>query len=111
MIRAAITLELNVYELATDPHESAAVIEDRLLAPISISGVAIEKILVGILQAMIAGLVVLPLAWLLMRVHLSLGFLDIVQLVLVAILVWLGVWQLQRQGLQRPLFCARPTNE
>ena len=35
-------------------------IEDRLLAPISISGVAIEKILVGILQAMIAGLVVLP---------------------------------------------------
>src|SRR5207253_10149787 len=61
-------------------------IEDRLLAPISISGAAIEKILVGILPAMIAGLVVLPLAWLLMRVHLSLGFLDIVQLLLVAIL-------------------------
>src|SRR2546423_2226208 len=61
-------------------------IEDRLLAPISISGIAIEKILVGILQAMIAGLVVLPLAWLLMRVHLSLGFVDMVQLGLVAIL-------------------------
>src|SRR3989440_4133373 len=61
-------------------------IEDRLLAPISISGVAIEKILVGILQAMIAGLVVLPLAWLLMGVHLSLGFVDMVQLGLVAIL-------------------------
>jgi ABC-2 type transport system permease protein len=61
-------------------------IEDRLLAPISITGVAIEKILVGILQAMIAGLVVLPLAWLLMRVHLSLGFVNIVQLVVVAIL-------------------------
>ena len=61
-------------------------IEDRLLAPISISGVAFEKILVGILQAMIAGLVVLPLAWLLMRVHLSLGFVNVIQLLLVAIL-------------------------
>src|SRR5712664_2384976 len=61
-------------------------IEDRLLAPISISGVALEKILVGILQAIIAGLVVLPLAWLLMGVHLSLGFIEIVQLLLVAIL-------------------------
>jgi ABC-2 type transport system permease protein len=61
-------------------------IEDRLLAPISISGVAIEKILVGILQAMIAGLVVLPLAWLLMGVHLSLGLIEIIQLLLVAIL-------------------------
>src|SRR6267378_7760387 len=61
-------------------------IEDRLLAPISISGVALEKILVGILQAIIAGLVVLPLAWLLMGVHLSLGFIEIVQLLLVAML-------------------------
>ena len=61
-------------------------IEDRLLAPISISGVAIEKIVVGILQAIVAGLVVLPLAWLLMGVHLSLGVLDVAQLLLVAFL-------------------------
>lgn len=61
-------------------------IEDRLLAPISISGVALEKILVGILQAIIAGLVVLPLAWLLMRVHLSLGFIELIHLLLVALL-------------------------
>jgi len=61
-------------------------IEDRLLAPISISGVAIEKIVVGILQAIVAGLVVLPLAWLLMGVHLSLGVLDVTQLLLVAFL-------------------------
>jgi len=61
-------------------------IEDRLLAPISIAGVAFEKILVGILQAMIAGLVVLPLAWLLMGVHLSLGLIDLLQLALVAVL-------------------------
>ena len=61
-------------------------IEDRLLAPIRISGVAIEKIIVGILQAIIAGLVVLPLAWLLMRVHLTLGATDVINLLLVAFL-------------------------
>jgi ABC-2 type transport system permease protein len=48
-------------------------IEDRLLAPISITGVAAEKILVGIIQAIIAGAVVFPLAWLLMGTHLSLS--------------------------------------
>src|SRR2546421_12876300 len=35
-------------------------IEDRLLAPISIRGVAIEKIFMGILQALIARLFVMP---------------------------------------------------
>src|SRR5438874_8029701 len=61
-------------------------IEDRLLAPISIAGVGIEKIIVGLLQAIIAGVVVLPLAWLLMRVHLSLTGIDIIHFVLVALL-------------------------
>ncbi|HEU4765988.1 MAG TPA: ABC transporter permease [Pyrinomonadaceae bacterium] len=41
-------------------------IEDRLLAPIGTNGVALEKIFVGMVQAIIAGLFVLPLAWLLM---------------------------------------------
>ena len=41
-------------------------IEDRLLAPISLNGVVVEKILVGIIQSIIAGLIVLPLAWLVM---------------------------------------------
>ncbi len=41
-------------------------IEDRLLAPIEIEWVAVEKILAGMLQALIAGLVVLPAAWLIM---------------------------------------------
>jgi ABC-2 type transport system permease protein len=36
-------------------------IEDRLLAPIDISWVAIEKVLAGLIQAMIAGVIVLPL--------------------------------------------------
>ncbi|HYR46132.1 MAG TPA: ABC transporter permease [Thermoanaerobaculia bacterium] len=38
-------------------------IEDRLLAPIEIEWVAVEKILAGMIQALIAGLVVLPAAW------------------------------------------------
>src|SRR5262244_2207622 len=47
-------------------------IEDRLLAPISIKGVAVEKIIVGIIQAIIAGLFVLPLARLMMGSGLNL---------------------------------------
>ena len=42
-------------------------IEDRLLAPMEISWVAVEKVLAGTLQALVAGLVVIPLAWLILR--------------------------------------------
>ena len=42
-------------------------IEDRLLAPMDIAWVAIEKVLAGMLQALIAGLVVIPCAWLILR--------------------------------------------
>jgi ABC-2 type transport system permease protein len=42
-------------------------IEDRLLAPIDISWVAIEKIVAGLIQALVAGLAVIPLAWLILR--------------------------------------------
>jgi ABC-2 type transport system permease protein len=42
-------------------------IEDRLLAPIEISWLAIEKVVFGTIQALIAGLVVIPAAWLLLR--------------------------------------------
>jgi ABC-2 type transport system permease protein len=42
-------------------------IEDRLLAPIEISWLAIEKVIFGTLQALVAGLMVIPLAWLLLR--------------------------------------------
>lgn len=41
-------------------------IEDRLLAPIRTEGVALEKLVAGMIQALIAGLVVIPLAWLIM---------------------------------------------
>src|SRR5260370_5665152 len=42
-------------------------IEDRLLAPIEISWLAIEKVIFGTLQALLAGSVVIPAAWLLLR--------------------------------------------
>ena len=41
-------------------------IEDRLLAPIEIEWVAVEKIFSGMIQALVTGLVVLPSAWLVM---------------------------------------------
>src|SRR5260370_13661807 len=42
-------------------------IEDRLLAPIKISWLAIEKVFFGTLQSLIAGLAVIPAAWVLLR--------------------------------------------
>ena len=42
-------------------------IEDRLLAPIGVPWIAIEKVFAGMLQALIAGLVVIPMAWLVLR--------------------------------------------
>jgi ABC-2 type transport system permease protein len=47
-------------------------IEDRLLAPIDISWVAVEKVLAGLIQAIVAGLVVIPLAWIILRPGLEL---------------------------------------
>jgi ABC-2 type transport system permease protein len=61
-------------------------IEDRLLAPIGIKGVALEKILVGIIQSIIAGLIVLPLAWLVMGVSLSLQLSSLLLLLSVAVM-------------------------
>jgi ABC-2 type transport system permease protein len=63
-------------------------IEDRLLAPIDVAWLAIEKVIAGMLQALVAGLVVLPLAWLVLGrgVQISIGtpFIFAVILVLVA---------------------------
>lgn len=42
-------------------------IEDRLLAPIDNSWLAIEKVFFGAVQAVVAGLAVIPAAWLLLR--------------------------------------------
>src|SRR6202140_4418808 len=65
-------------------------IEDRLLAPISIWAVGIEKILVGIIQSIIAGVIVFPLAGLIMGGSFSLQLAHPVLLVLIAFLAsWL----------------------
>ena len=62
-------------------------IEDRLLAPIDIHWIAIEKVVAGMIQALVAGLVVIPLAWLVLRpgvnisIHAPLEFTVILLLV------------------------------
>ena len=48
-------------------------IEDRLLSPIHISWIAMEKIVAGMLQALFAGLVVIPAGWLLIGSGLDLS--------------------------------------
>ena len=48
-------------------------IEDRLLSPIRISWIAVEKIVAGMLQALSAGLVVIPAGWLLLGSGLDLS--------------------------------------
>ena len=62
-------------------------IEDRLLAPIEISWVAIEKVFAGMLQALIAGLVVIPAAWLILRPGIDLNLREPVAFVIVTLLV------------------------
>lgn len=65
-------------------------IEDRLLAPISISGVALEKVFVGMIQAIIAGLFVLPLAWLMMGREFNFRQTNLLLLIAVVLLTsWL----------------------
>ena len=61
-------------------------IEDRLLAPIGIGWVAVEKVVAGMLQALVAGFVVIPAAWLI-RGSRVLSFQHPVELVVVASLV------------------------
>ena len=62
-------------------------IEDRLLAPIGVAWIAIEKVIAGILQALVAGLIVIPLAWLVLRpgveisIHTPFAFAAIIVLV------------------------------
>jgi ABC-2 type transport system permease protein len=41
-------------------------IEDRLLAPMDLEWLAVEKVVAGMIQAIVAGLVVIPSAWLVM---------------------------------------------
>ena len=62
-------------------------IEDRLLAPMEISWLAVEKVIAGIIQALVAGLVVIPLAWLLLRPGVDISIHSTLNFALVTLLV------------------------
>lgn len=62
-------------------------IEDRLLAPINISWLAIEKVLFGTVQSLIAGLAVIPAAWVLLRPGVELNMHSPVSFAIVTLLV------------------------
>ena len=62
-------------------------IEDRLLAPMETKWLAIEKIVAGMLQSLIAGSVVLPAAWLLLGRNIGITFDHPIELVMMMLLI------------------------
>jgi ABC-2 type transport system permease protein len=62
-------------------------IEDRLLSPIQNGWLAVEKVIAGMVQALVAGLVVIPAAWLLMGSGVSLSFAHPLEFALICLLV------------------------
>jgi ABC-2 type transport system permease protein len=62
-------------------------IEDRLLAPIGMGWIAVEKVVAGMAQALLAGLVVIPAGWLLVGKGVNLSFAHPLGLAAVALSV------------------------
>jgi len=62
-------------------------IEDRLLAPIENDWLAIEKVLFGAAQAVVAGLIVIPVGWLVLRPGVELHFFSPWTFIVVTLLV------------------------
>jgi ABC-2 type transport system permease protein len=62
-------------------------IEDRLLAPMETHWLAVEKVIAGMIQAMVSGLVVIPSAWLVMGKGVSLNFSHPVEFAAVCLLI------------------------
>jgi ABC-2 type transport system permease protein len=62
-------------------------IEDRLLAPMETHWLAVEKVMAGMIQAIVSGLVVIPAAWLMMGSGVNLSFQHPVEFVAVCLLV------------------------
>jgi ABC-2 type transport system permease protein len=62
-------------------------IEDRLLAPIDTGWVAVEKVVAGMIQSMVAGLVVIPSAWLVMGSGVNISFHHPVEFIAMCVLV------------------------
>ena len=61
-------------------------IEDRLLAPMDLEWLAIEKVVSGMIQALVAGLFVIPCAWLVMG-DVSLSGANVLLFIVIALLV------------------------
>ena len=62
-------------------------IEDRLLAPIEIGWLAVEKVVAGMIQALVAGMVVIPSAWLAMGSGVDISFRQPLEFAAVCLLV------------------------
>ena len=62
-------------------------IEDRLLAPMEIEWLAVEKVAAGMIQALAAGFVVIPLAWLVMGSGVDLSLHQPLRFFLLSLLV------------------------
>lgn len=62
-------------------------IEDRLLAPMETGWLAVEKIIAGMVQALVAGLVVIPAAWLIMGSGVNLSFAHPLEFAVMCLLV------------------------
>ena len=63
-------------------------IEDRLLAPMNLEWLAVEKVVSGMIQALVSGLVVIPAAWLIMG-GVAFGDTNIALFIVIALLVTL----------------------
>lgn len=62
-------------------------IEDRLLAPINVRWLAVEKVVAGMVQATVAGLVVIPTGWLMMSPGVDLSFRSPISFLAMVLLV------------------------
>ena len=62
-------------------------IEDRLLAPVEIEWLAVAKVVAGMAQAVVAGLIVVPLGWLIMGADVRLALSHPLELTILTLLV------------------------
>jgi ABC-2 type transport system permease protein len=62
-------------------------IEDRLLAPMDTKWLAVEKVVAGMLQSLVAGSVVLPAAWLLLGRNIGITFTHPIEFAVIMLLI------------------------
>jgi ABC-2 type transport system permease protein len=62
-------------------------IEDRLLAPIEIEWLAVEKVVAGAIQSLVSGLIVVPAGWLVLGANVGLTFSHAGEFLAISVLV------------------------